>query len=203
MGGPGSGRRWSTRETTDDYLRMDVAYMQREGLLNAGRAGTLKWSRRGERIATIGFRADADRLVLNYRSRERGGDWETLEYAVLLERTACHFGGQRSWFLCPARGCGRRCTNLYGGRIYACRLCYRLAYLSQRQSLSDRASDRAERLLDRLGWADMATIFDPAPPRPKGMHEQTYRKLAAKYEAARYEAFASGPVGAMAFYEPA
>ena len=139
--------------------------------------------------------------MLAYKHRDRGGVWETLEYPVTLERTACNFGGQRSWFLCPARGCGRRSATLYGGRVYACRRCYGLAYPSQRQNLSDRASERAERILERLGWANMATIFDSAPPRRKGMHARTYQRLAAQFEAARYQAFVHGPLGAMDFYD--
>ncbi|MGI4981304.1 MAG: hypothetical protein ACRYHB_13035 [Janthinobacterium lividum] len=164
-------------------------------------SGSLYWSRGGERFASINFCVQNDCIVLSYKSRERGGEWEELEYPVWLERTRCNYGGMRTWFLCPARGCGRRVATLFGGRIYACRRCYGLAYLSQRQSQSDRATDRAERILKRLGWDDILTIFDPAPERPKGMHEQTYRKLAAEYETARYEAFWYGPPGALALYE--
>ncbi len=201
MGGYGSGRRWSSSDTTDEYLRMDVRYMQRRGFLRENVSGSLHWSSRGERIGTIGFRTEAERVVLSYRHRERGAEYESLEYPISLERTPCNFGGSRPWFLCPARGCGRRTATLYGGRIYACRKCYRLAYLSQRQSRTDRASDRAELLLKKLGWADLCTVMEPAPPRRKGMHEKTYKRLAAEYEAARYEMFFYGPAGAMAFYE--
>ncbi len=161
MGGYGSGRRWSSHDTTDGYRRLDVRYMQREGLLQARSTGSLQWSSRGEITGNIDFRAEADRVVLSYKSRERGKDWESLEYAVGLERTRCNFGGTRTWFLCPALGCGRRTAILYGGRIFACRKCYRLAYLSQRQTRTDRASDRAERLLRKLGWADLLTVMDP------------------------------------------
>ena len=175
--------------------------MSRNGYLQEHQSGSLHWSRRGERTGTIDFRAESDRVVLIYKCRQRDGEWESLEYPVYLERTACHYGGSRVWFHCPARGCGKRVANLYGGRIFACRKCYGLAYLSQRQSRSDRASDRAERLLKKLGWEDLCTVLDPAPPRAKGMHEKTYRRLAAQYEAARYEMFRFGPCGAMALYE--
>ena len=203
MGGYGSGRRWSSYDTTNEYLRMDVRYMQRQGFLREHAIGSLHWSSRGERVGTIGFRTEGDRLWLSYKHRKPGGEWETLDYPVNLEWTRCNFGGSRPWFLCPAMGCGRRTATLYGGRVYACRQCYHLAYLSQRQSRSDRAADRAERLLEKLGWADIATVLDPVPPRCKGMHERTYRRLAAQYEKARYEMFVYGPAGAMAFYEAA
>ena len=47
-----------------------------------------------------------------------------------------------------------RCSGVW-------RKCDALAYPCQRQSRSDRASDRAERLLTKLGWADFATVLDP------------------------------------------
>ena len=83
-GGYGSGRRWSSHDTTDDYRRLDVRYMQRQGLLQGRSTGSLQWSSRGETTGNIDFRAEADRVVLSYRSRERGKDWESLEYAVSL-----------------------------------------------------------------------------------------------------------------------
>jgi hypothetical protein len=52
---------------------------------------------------------------------------------VGIERTPCHVGGSRPWFICPALGCGRRVAILYGGGIFACRLCFQLAYASARE----------------------------------------------------------------------
>ena len=187
MGGCGSGRRGGARDTTGEYLRMDVRFMERQGYLRAFCAGSLYWSRRGERFASINFRAEPDRIVLSYRNRARGEEWESLEYPVPLERTPCNYGGFRPWFLCPARGCGRRTATLFGGRIFACRRCYGLAYESQRQSPRDRAADRAEKILKRLR-ADDYTIFDSLPPRPKGMHRRTYERLGPRYSLARYQA---------------
>lgn len=67
MGASGSGRRWSSRDPTNEYLRMDVRFMEREGFLRAHRSGSLYWSRRGERTASISFRTEDDRLVLSYK----------------------------------------------------------------------------------------------------------------------------------------
>ncbi len=195
MGGFGSGRNWSSHATTDDYVRMDVSYMAREGLLRDGVARNLTWSSRGREIASISFRTEADRIVLRYRHQQQGKDWESLEYAVYLERTPCHYGGSRTWFLCPARGCGRRTAFLYGGRIYACRRCYRLVYQSQRQTQCDRATDRAWNLLKRLKADHYMTIFDPEPIRPKGMHQKTFLRLSQQYEATRLLALSNAPGG--------
>src|SRR3981081_1806868 len=59
---------------------------------------------------------------------------------------------EMTWFICPAVGCGRRVEILYGGGIFACRHCYRLAYASSREDVCDRAARRADRLRARLGW---------------------------------------------------
>jgi hypothetical protein len=190
MGGYGSGRRWSTARTTDEFFRIDVRWLEREGYLSEGHSGWLTWSRHGEKIGSIQFRAESDRLVLSYRSRQHGEEnWESLEYPVFLERTSCHYGGSRSWLLCPAKGCGRRVAILYGGRIYACRRCYRLAYPSQRENPSDRASERAWGILSRLRCDKIMDISEGEPLRPRGMHKRTYLRLCAQYERDRSLAF--------------
>ena len=53
------------------------------------------------------------RIVVPYRHRVNGGEWESEEYAVQIAYTDCHFGGRRPGFLCPARVCERRVAVLY------------------------------------------------------------------------------------------
>ena len=108
MGGYGSGRRYGAKETTGDYLRLDVRRLQRDGCLERRFAFNWRWSRNGEPVGNIGIRPEEDRVILSYRHRRRGQEWESKEYPVLLERTRCHYGGERVWFRCPALGCGRR-----------------------------------------------------------------------------------------------
>ena len=58
-----------------------------------------------------------------------------LHRSVLLNRTPCHVGGTRYWFLCPERNCGRRVGVLYMHpvtTVLACRECHGLAYSSTR-----------------------------------------------------------------------
>lgn len=200
MGGYGSGRRWGSHDTTNDKLRMDVCFMQRKGFLRVGCSGSLHWTRRGERFAAISFETHDESLLLYYRCRETGSDWESLQYSVPLERTPCHFGGTRTWFACPVKGCARRTGTLYGGRIFACRQCHQLRYLSQRENQSDRAADRALNILKKLQCDGFMCVLDSDPPRPKGMHRTTHKRLAALYEMARYETCFYGPPGAMALY---
>jgi hypothetical protein len=119
-------------------------------------------------------------VILNYRSRS-GGEWQPVEYPVYLEWTPCNFGGRRAWFVCPARGCGRRVAILYGGSIFACRHCHRLAYPSQRETWDDRAARRADRIRARLGWE--RGILNAKGLKPKGMHWRTFERLEAEHDA--------------------
>ena len=146
MGGFGSGRQGGGR-CTDDMRPLDVRKINRGGLLTPGRWFSWQWTCNEEVTATISLRVEADRVVLDYRNRSphhNGGEWEPMKYAVLLDWTPCTLRGQRVWWRCPAVGCGRRVALLFGGRVFACRLCHGLAYRSQRGTDDDRAIRRAD-----------------------------------------------------------
>ena len=182
MGGSGSGRGYQGgKATTNDMRTLDVRRLQRDGLLDPGRAFGWQWTRNGEELASIQIRTEVDRVMLSYRSRNNGGEWQPMEYPVYLEWTPCHLGGRRAWFRCPATGCGRRVAILYGGTIFACRHCYRLVYASQREAEDDRARRRAEKIRRRLGWP--AGIANPSGGKPKGMHWRTFERLTAVHDA--------------------
>ena len=178
MGGYGSGRRWGCKSTTDDHCRLDVLWMQREGYLKPGAGGSVSWSRRGTKIASIGYRTEGSNLRLIYKARSREGeDWQDIDMHVRLSWAACRFGGSRPYFLCPVMGCGKRVQHLYAGNpYYVCRHCLGLAYQCQREELLDRAARRADKLREKLECEP--GILNGAPFRkPKGMHWRTYERL--------------------------
>lgn len=179
MGGWGSGRRFDSKSTTDDYIRLDVRRLQRDSVLERRYPFSWKWTRNGKPAGDIVIRPESDRVFLIYRSRTRGGDWENLEYPVQLERMSCHLGGERVWFRCPARGCGRRAAILYGGRIFACRTCQDLAYECQHEQPHYRALRKAQNLSIRLGGD--GCVMDPVY-RPKGMHQRTFASFERRYD---------------------
>ena len=183
MGGIGSGNwyRWDKRDAVEDYRRLDVRRWQRNGYLEPGRWFSWQWTRDGETLASIGVTVEADRVILNYRHRGGSGERNAEEYPVRLDRTACTYGGTRAWFICPAVGCGRRVAILYGGGIFACRHCYRLAYESQREAAHSRALCRARKIYARLSGDPNCLDM---PDKPKGMHWRTYERLSAAAEAA-------------------
>lgn len=77
-------------------------------------------------------------------------------------------------------GARMRVTILYGGAIFACRHCYRLAYPSQRESDHDRAARRADKIRARLGW--QLGILNGAGGKPKGMHHRTFQRLEYEHD---------------------
>ena len=185
MGGAGSGRRWyfGAKDTTSDYRALDVRRWKRDGLLTPGQAFGWNWSRHNEVVASIRVRTETDRVVLNYRHRNRGEEeWQDESYPIYLDWTPCHLGGQRPWFPCPARGCGRRVALLYGGGIFACRHCHQLAYDSQRETWDDRAARRADKIREKLDWPG-GILEGSGWGKPKGMHWNTFEQLTTKHDA--------------------
>lgn len=181
MGGFGSGRQGGSSCTTD-MRALDVRAVQRLGMLTPGAAGVLKWSRNGAPCGAIRIEAGVCGVTLDYRRASLDADdWEAMRYPVLLTWTPCNFGGRRTWWRCPAAGCGRRVAVLYGGRVFACRQCHQLAYRCQREADDDRATRRADKLRDRLGWP--GGILHGNGGKPKGMHWRTFERLQAECDA--------------------
>jgi hypothetical protein len=121
MGGYGSGKRSSSKETTSEYLRLDVRRWQRQGPLARGRIFSCQWSLRGEEVGSIAVRVDVGRVILTYGGRRNQESWMNGTHSILLEWTPCNYGGERAWFICPVRDCGRRVAILYGASIFICR----------------------------------------------------------------------------------
>ena len=77
---------------------------------------------------------------------------------------------------------------LYGGKVYACRHCHKLAYQTQREQGHDRAGSRADTIRKRLGWD--AGILNLPGGKPKGMHWRTFERLQVAHDAHTNQALA-------------
>jgi hypothetical protein len=195
MGGQGSGNwyRFDKKTTTDETQGVDVRYLHRNGLLKPANRFSLRWSRAERETGSIGgsveghLRLRPERVILRYRCRSgQGSEWEDVWELVSLSWTACNFGGERPWFICPGAGCSRRVAVLYGpGRYFLCRHCYDLVYESQRENEMYRALRRAQTIRERLGGS--ANMTKPFPERPKGMHHETYMRLFWEHHEAEME----------------
>jgi hypothetical protein len=152
-------------------------------LLVPGRRGDVNWSRNGEPSGCISVQCETNSVRLIYRHSRFDDEWQSRDYLVGIEWTPCNYGGQRAWFRCPSKDCGRRVAVLYGGGIFACRYCHQLAYDSQREQPYDRALRRVQDIRERLGGS--GSLAEPFPWKPKGMHWRTYNRL--RLEAANAE----------------
>ncbi len=180
MGGYGSGQRWDSKDTIEDYKRIDVLWMKRNGYLHAGSNGSLRWSRNGEVYATINFSTSYGDIRLTYKTRPHGGEWQDVDYSTPITWDACRFGGNRPYFICQGLGCGKRVQHLYGGSPYfVCRHCLQLAYTCQREEMHDSAARRADKLRVKLG-AERGILNGIPYWKPKGMHWKTFSKLCAQ-----------------------
>jgi hypothetical protein len=182
MGSPDSGSHGPRRakRTTSDFLKLDVRLWAREGVLTPGYSGTRCWQLDGKIIHAVHVRSAFGQMILTYSHNVSSEAWRDEQYIVRIERTSCHLGGSRPWFVCPAVGCQRRVAMLYGGAIFACRHCYRLAYRCTRESDGDRATRRADRLRAQLGWEP--GILNGGGPKPKWMRWSTFERLAREHD---------------------
>jgi len=185
MGGWGSGRgnSYSKKKTTESQHRIDIRWLKNHGCLKPGSIGSLSWSHRGEQTGSIGYRMEANRMILNYRHRPQGGDWEPVEQSITFDHTTCNYGGHRKWFLCPS--CWERVAVLYGaGKYFLCRHCSKLTYGSQQEGIVGRMMRKQSKIRERLGAAD--DLVSPILFKPKGMHQKTFDRLRAEEILAGY-----------------
>jgi hypothetical protein len=155
------------RLKAEHSLPLDIRTMQRAGGLQDGASGSWRWTNTytGESAGSISYAVQASGVELRYSV---GGD--PRRQSIIIERTRCHFGGARPWFICPVRG--ERVAVLYmrAGR-FACRHCQRIAYASQSDDLMSRAWRKQRKIENRLG---------PDCERPPGMHAATYDRLLSR-----------------------
>lgn len=207
MGGGFSGRNdYATTPTVEACRSLDVNWMHRQGCLDVGASGSIRWSEDGEQVGSLGYRTVGEgasrRVVLSYTMVDhRTDDSEKHQYPVPIETTGCNFGGERPWFRCPGvvdgEHCRRRVGKLYRpprGDLYLCRHCYDLGYRSSRESGDPmkKALRRFQRAQERLGATPTHPNANDSyenqyPDRPKGMHRSTYEERRIELETARDE----------------
>jgi hypothetical protein len=182
-------RQRSGRPTCEMVPAIDIRQLHREGRLLPGLTLPLSWEQAGEPCGTISVRIDPNGLMLCFRTRINDAtDWKSVVQHVPVVRTPCHLGGERPWFRCTASSngvyCGRRSAVIYlgGDAGFACRHCYNLNYASQLESRPYRGLGKARKIRMKLGGD--ANLLNEFPARPKGMHQQTYRRWRRLYDIA-------------------
>jgi hypothetical protein len=177
--------------------------LARAGYLTGSRLGSWQWSYRDGSTASVSVTGGREAVRLDYRIRTYDEDWQSVNQRIQIRWTACRFGGERPWFVCDvaANGvyCGRRVAKLYGGgRLFACRHCYRLGYAVQRGGPLDRAHHNLARLHRKLR-ADYDGPNTPPPPKPKWMRWKTYSRIAQQIEGGQERLDVVFTIGAQRF----
>ena len=174
MGGSGSGRPPSfVTAKCEDYHAIDLAWLRRKGLLVPGGSSTIRWSRGGHQTGAVRIDISDQGLRLSYRACSSGDDWQSISEVIPFTESQTNFGGSRCWLQCLS--CARACRVLYGGTRFRCRNCLGLRYGSQYEPAYARAASQAHKIRTRLGH--YGSLDEPFPPKPKGMHWATYRRL--------------------------
>ena len=176
----------TVKNTTSKCPSLDVRRLEREGRLRPGLSLPYKLGRYGRTVAAIDLEAPDSGfgIVVSYEHVKPGPERLSERFCtpIQVEWAPCNYGGVRAWFRCPEEGCGRRVAILYASPHFACRVCHRLAYYSQRCPSHYRALSRAPKIRERLGGT--GNMYEPFPTRPKGMHRRTYRRLIQEYREA-------------------
>ena len=179
MGGFGSGRRAGYgRQTTDGLLALDVRWLQRHGYLLTPGKRSVGWYKNGRKTNCIYVVTQSGQVFLSYQYRRSTMSWQSIEYPVMIEWTACHYGGRRAWFHCPA--CKQRVAILYGTDLFACRHCHKLTYACQNENDENRQVRRMEKYRERLRW-EPGFLNGPSSKPPR-MHWRTFNQLRALHD---------------------
>jgi hypothetical protein len=181
------GHNWKGGGTVEGTLTIDVMKFARAGYLAGPQVGNWKWTYRDGSAASVQVIGGHDAIGLNYGVKFSVEDWQPVSQRIPIRWTPCRFGGERPWFICDVSAndvyCGQRVAKLYsGGRLFACRHCYRLGYAVQRGGPMDQAHHHLARLHRKLG-ADYGGPDMPRPPRPKWMRWGTYSRITQQIEA--------------------
>jgi hypothetical protein len=130
-------------------------------------------------------------LMLDYRVRINGRDWEPIKQLVPIDFIDCNYGGQRPYFRCPGVVAGRPCKQRVGklyaaGRYFLCRHCYDIAHACQSEPRHERLLRRANKLRVALGGEPGAAHWIAF--KPKGMWQRTYQAKQLEIKWCEYQA---------------
>ena len=194
------GHNWKGGGTVDGTRSLSVMQLARAGLLAGQQLSTWQWTRGAETTASIQITGGRNSVTLHYRVRSSGDEWQSVTQPVPIRWPHCRFGGERPWFVCDVHAngvyCGRQVAKLYGGgRLFACRHCYRLGYAVQREGPMDQAHRHLARLHRKL-HADYEGPDMPPPRKPKWMRWPTYSGVVHQIEAGQIRLDAVFFVGA-------
>jgi hypothetical protein len=161
------------RDTVDRYLALDIRKLNRLNLA-LGKLNLIQLDRGNQKFGSIMVEPlENENLLLQFNVQ----GWQEeltnpIRQTVSISRTPGRLG-ERRWFLCPF--CHRRSAILYSFPYFMCRICVGLPYASRNQSAATRRLNRV--VHQRLKMGGTESLWDPFPPRPKGMRQTNYERL--------------------------
>lgn len=106
MAGNWCSGRVGWRHRIDDYVRVDVMELKRDGVFEVGQPGLQVAPSCPE--AALEY---CEGLLTMHWLRPAGrGPYSEVKQPVVIEHTPCRFGGSRPWFRCPK--CGLESTDV-------------------------------------------------------------------------------------------
>lgn len=156
--------------------------IKRAGYLRRGAtvSGSYSWTRNGNPSGSVFMTVSwSDRYMeLDYTSNDK-----PIKYRVNIKHIPAHFGGYRSYFICPSTG--KRCSKLYGiGAYFLSRFAYPCAmYSKQTESKINRC---AYRLFERLRATEEFLAKKYSRTTYRGRLTKRYSRLLDRREKASY-----------------
>jgi hypothetical protein len=180
------------RVRLEDGLKLDLNRLIRQNLIRPGAkwGSTIRWTYRysGEEVVSGRIAAEMTYEKRGYLHIAVGRVNQTID----LESLPRAYGGRQWYFLCPRTG--RRASVIWkppGADYFASRQTWgrQVAYGSQFQTPHDRALSKAQEIRYRLGGIAYVSLIDEIPPpRPKGMHWNTFEDILKRCEAHEFVA---------------
>ncbi len=164
--------------------QISIRELEKRGMLTEGFPLYDKWvpGGRSSEKGSIDIRIDYYQATISFTlygaKREKTVD---VVRTPIFRKHPYWAGYHKPYFECPA--CFRRCEILYIINSVACRSCHGLKYQSQKGTAWT-AANTAKRIRKRLG-DNTGSVWADIPPRPKGMHHNTYRRLKRKLKQAQ------------------
>ena len=146
MGGDGSGNfRPPLKDLVESCWELSIGDLVRDGMIQPWHtvgAALVKDHRTGNSVRRAHCEVDAaeekDRGLTIFCTVPFVARQLSIEERIGLTASWPHFGGQRWWFSCPNRPCGKRVGKVYllpgVSTRFACRACHRLVYKSSQQA---------------------------------------------------------------------
>lgn len=152
----------------DDLLQIRVSDLIKAGGLTPRQTYDLKWANGSEAGVSTG--EDVLRMSYSFKGEDRLS-------LIVLSYSACNYGGQRPWLVCPMPRCAERAGVLfiYYGNVM-CRKCTGLYYASQCATANWRMTERMWKLRVKHG-IKRGDLRPPSTiPKPKGKHYRTHKR---------------------------